>query len=502
MLYDIRNRSISAFLWGAGGTVLRIGIQVISQIVLARILGPDQYGLFATALVVIFFVNLFADAGLTYGLASRPVVGEPEVRFIFTWHMLISAAIAAVLIGLAPRIAAAFGDPRLSTVIGWLALSSVITAVGATANALLRRNLDFRTSNLAAVASYAIAFLGIGIPMALGGFEVMALVAAFLVQALIASAMMYCVARHPVRPLLWHSNAAEIIGFGATVFITNLVNWVMSSLDRAIVSSTLGTTATGLYTTMANLVNVPAQSALATLQPVLYVASSKVQDNAASLRSGLKAMLGAVVLFVAPVFAAVAVVAHTVVMALYGAKWTGGGAVLAPMALTAPAILLMGLSTPVLWSAGYPRREYQVQLPIALVWAAVCYGAAQSASLALVAWTVAGLFYARAIAIMALTIAAVRLPWREVPALFAPGVAVSAVTAATAFIVDRALDDVGIVAALRLAAVVACCGLAMLGGLACVRNQLSDDLKALLSRLGARLPGGTLRTAYARVLGG
>ena len=95
MADDIRNRSISAFLWGAGGTTLRIGVQVVSQIVLARILGPDQYGLFATALVVIFFVNLFADAGLTYGLASRPVVGEREVRFIFTWHMLISGAIGA-----------------------------------------------------------------------------------------------------------------------------------------------------------------------------------------------------------------------------------------------------------------------------------------------------------------------------------------------------------------------------------------------------------------------
>jgi hypothetical protein len=212
-------------------------------------------------------------------------------------------------------------------------------------------------------------------------------------------------------------------------------------------------------------------------------------------------MLGAVVLFVAPVFAAVAVAAHTVVMALYGAKWVGGGVVLAPMALTAPAILLMGLSTPVLWSAGYPRREYQVQLPMVLVWAAICYAAAQSGSLALVAWTVAGLFHARALAIVALTIVAVRLPWREVPALFAPGFAVSAVTAATAAIVDRALDDLGLAAPPRLVAIIGCCGLAMLGSLACVRRQHCDDLRAILSRLGARLPRGRLRTAYARVLG-
>jgi lipopolysaccharide exporter len=253
---------------------------------------------------------------------------------------------------------------------------------------------------------------------------------------------------------------------------------------------------------MSNLVNVPAQSALSTLQPVFYVASSKVQHSVPSLRSGLKAMLGAVTLLVAPVFAAVAVVAQTVVAVLFGTKWSGGDAVLAPMALTAPAILLMGLSTPVLWSAGFPQREYQVQLPMALAWGVVCYTAARSGSLSLVGWTVAGLFWARAIAIMGFTTAAVKLSPRELPVLFAPGIAVSVLVAATAHIVDRALDGVGVAALPRLGMIVVSCGLAMLGGLALVRRRLPDDLRGLLCRLGPRLPGGVLRTAYGRVLGG
>jgi len=501
MLDDIGNRSISAFLWGAGGTVLRICIQVISQIILARILGPEQFGLFATGLVVIFFANLFADAGLAYGLIRRPVARESEIRFVFTWHILISGAVALLLIWLAPRIAAAFGDARLANIIGWLALSSVITAIGATATSLLRRNLEFRIYNLAVVASYGIAFLCVGIPLALAGFAAMSLVAAFLTQAFIVSAVMYATARHAVRPLLWHPEAAEIVGFGATVFITNLINWIMSSLDRAIVSAVLGATSVGLYNTIANLVNVPAQSALATLQPVFYAASSRVQDNAESLRSGLKAMLGAVALFVTPVFAAVAVAAHTVVITFLGAKWIGGDAVLSPMALAVPAILMMGLSTPVLWAAGYPRREYQVQIPMTLLWIAICYAAAKSGSLSIVGWTVAGLFYIRAISIVYFTIVAVELHAKDMLAVFAPGVVVSALTAATAYVADQALGGAGLAELPRLVLIIAACGVAMLGGIALIRNRLPRDLKALLSRLGMRLPSGALRTAYARVLG-
>jgi lipopolysaccharide exporter len=283
--------------------------------------------------------------------------------------------------------------------------------------------------------------------------------------------------------------------------MTNVINWIMSSLDRAIVSMTLGTTAAGVYATMANVVNVPAQSDLATLQPVFYAASSKVQHDIASLRSGLKAMLGAAALFVAPVFAAVAVVAHTVVIALFGIKWIGGDAVLSPMALTVPAILFAGLSTPILWSAGYPQREFQVQLPMTLLWAAVCFLAARSGSLSLVAWAVAAFFYARAIAIMYLTISAVELPLRELPALFAPGITVSVLTAVTAHIVDRSLDSIGIAPVPRLGMIVVGCGLAMLGGLTFLRNQLPPDLKDLLSRVGTQLPTGPLRAAYARVFG-
>ncbi len=494
------HRSISAFLWGAGGTGARIAIQVVSQIVLARLLGPEQFGLFATGLVVVFFTNLIADAGLAYGLVQRKSVGEDDVRFIFTWQMMLAVAVSVSLYLGAPWIAQGFGDERMSDVVRWLSVAAIITSAGATSTALLRREMDFKTINIAGVAAYAVSFVGIGIPMAIAGFEVYALITAFLMQAVIISAICYWKMRHSVRPLLVHPDARGITGFGATVFGTNLVNWVMSSLDRAIVSAYLGVTSAGLYATVHNLINTPAQAALATLQPVFYAASAQVQGNHEQLRNGLRAMFSAICLFAMPVFVAISIVAETFILALYGTKWAGGEVVLGPLALAVPAMLLMGMSTPVLWTAGYPRREFQLQLPLAIVWALSCVAVAQLGSLALVSWVVFAMFVLRAGILIYATLLAVELPASALLPLFRPGVIVSGLVAVAAFATDRGLAIFAAGPHVKLIAVIATCAIAMIAGLRLVRGDLPPDLQRLLAKVGDRLPQGTLRSAFDLLL--
>lgn len=494
---DLKRRTIVAFLWGAGGTTLRIAIQILSQIILARLLGPEQFGLFASGLVIVFFTNLIADGGLVYGLVQKPEVSDEDIRFIFTWQMLLSALIALTLFAVAPLLASAFGDDRLTTVIRYLSVSSLVTSAGSTSAALLRRRLDFRTLNIAAVVSYAVAFLGIGLPLAFAGFQALSLVAAFLSQAAIASAITYAAVRHPLRPLFRYAGVRHVIGFGATVFVTNIVNWVVSSLDRAIVSAVLGVTAAGLYSTVNNLISVPALSLLSVLQPVFYAATANVQRRTESLRSGLATMLSATMLFAAPVFVAISIAAGTVVATLLGAKWNGGDIVLAPLALAVPAILLMGLSTPVMWNAGYQRREFQIQLPLAAIWIMVCYAAAKFGSLALVSWMVTLLYFIRAVAIVGCTMLIVEMKPRDLVPLFTPGLIVSGLVALVAFIVDRGLA--GAPAPARLAAVIACCGVAQLGGIALMRGRLPPVLVDLLARLADMLPA---RLAPARLVDG
>ncbi|MFX6409630.1 oligosaccharide flippase family protein, partial [Acinetobacter baumannii] len=77
--------------WGGGGTLLRIVMQFGAQVVLARILGPEQYGLFAIGAIVVGFSSFFSDIGLAYGLIQKKEIAAKDIRFVFTWQIILGA---------------------------------------------------------------------------------------------------------------------------------------------------------------------------------------------------------------------------------------------------------------------------------------------------------------------------------------------------------------------------------------------------------------------------
>jgi len=492
---DISHRSVSAALWGILGTLFRIVLQIGAQVALARILGPEQFGLFAVALVVVAFSSFFADVGLAYGLIQRQPLSDDDVRFVFTWQLVLGTVVSVLLLASVPYAVSFYGDPRLGTVLSWLSVSCLINAFGATSNALLRRAMDFRSVHIAAVVSYAVGFFGFGIPMALAGFGVESLIAAYLVQSTLAAAMTFARARHPVRPLFGHADARGILGFGAAVLGTNLINWVMTSLDRIVVGRMMSFTAAGLYSTMHNFITAPTVQALSVLQGVLYSASSSVQSSRLKLHRGFRTMFGAVGLFVAPVFFAVAAVAETFIAVLYGTKWTGGGVVLAPLAIAMPAFLLMGMAVPALWASGNTNRELKLQIPIALVWAVVLVTVASSRSLAALGWAVCALYYVRAAVIIVATCRVVRLPVRMLPSLLAAAAWVTLAVALVAWGIDRGLAAMVPSPPARLALVVVACALAMAVSLRAVRGSIRPEVADLIGRIVLRLPAPARRVA-------
>ena len=497
---DLRHRSISAVLWGALGAFLRAFLQVFAQIILARLLGPEQFGVFALALVVVFFSSFFADVGLAYGLIQRKVVRDEDIRFVFTWQAILGTVTTLIVFVSAPYVAEFYGDARLVEVVRWLSISCLIGAVGSTAVTLLRKDLNFRAINLATVISYAIGFLLVGVPMAVMGFGVESLVAAFLVQMSVQTGYQMMARPHPKRPLLWQPASRELLGFGGTVLVTNLVNWVMNSIDRVVVGRMMTITAAGLYSTVSNFISGPTITVLAMLQSVLYSASARVQDNAESLRTGLRTMFGIVGVAFVPVFFTIAVVAATFMRAVYGERWVGGEVVLTPLALAMPAVLMMGLSTPILWTSGNVKQEFKLQIPIAILWTVVLVAVSRSESLAVLSWSILVLYYVRAAVIVGATIRAVQLPFTEVLRLLGPGLLVAAGVMAAASGVDRGMAALLPDAVARLLVIIVASALALVVMLRLVRGLLPGEVIDMVLRLSDRLPG-MARGAVRRLFG-
>ncbi|MEZ5654149.1 MAG: oligosaccharide flippase family protein [Burkholderiaceae bacterium] len=499
---DLTGRSITGMLWGVAGTFARALLQIGAQVVLARLLGPEPYGLFAVAVVVIVLSGFFADVGLAYSLIQRPRVSDEDIRFVFSWQIVLGAAVTGLLLLTAPWFGAWMGEARSGEVVAWLAWACVINALGATAQMLLRRQMRFKALNLASVLSYALGFVGLGIPMAVAGYGVEALVVAYLAQALFNAVFVYGAVRHPLRLLFVHPPGLDIVRFGLTAFVTSVLNWVMSSLDRVAAGLALTATGAGLYAVMSNFVTTPSLQLLSLLQGVFYSASAGVQDSVLRLRHGLRSMFAVVALVAAPVFAAMAAVAGTIIETIYGPAWLDGALVFAALSLAMPAFLIMGMAVPVLWASGRIQQEFRLQVPLAVIWLLVLYSIVQWPTLARLAWGVFALYWLRAGVIVAATMRAVQLPAAALPALWRAPAMITVMVAAIAWAVDWALMPVGVPAPVRLALVVLACAIGWLGGIVLCRRWLAIEAVALLSRLASKVTGTIGASAIERWLGG
>jgi len=481
-----------------------MALQFGTQIALARMLGPDSYGVFAIGAVVIGFSGFFSDVGIAYGLIQKREVTDRDVRFVFTWQCILGLSVTvAVALG-AGKIAAFFGETRAELVVLALAPLCFVNALSAPAMNLLKRALDFRTLQLSFLISYLVGYVLVGIPLALAGLQVWALVLAWSVQATLNGWLLYRASRHSLTPLIWYEQARQQGMYGLTVLATNLLNWVIASIDRVIIGRLLPARSVGLYATSYNLVFMPTSSLMSAIQPVFFSASARLAEgktateiDAASLQRGLLSLVGAVSLFVLPAFCVLSVLSHPFVLALYGKAWVDASALLRPLALAMPFYLVWGMTTPVLWASGNASREFRTQWPLAICWVLGCWQAVEHFGAQGAAWGLLVLFATRCIIMLVTVMGLLHLRAAALLRCVAGGVAMAALLSLVAAIAQAALLRAPPLVGL-LAVGVLCLAMGMLA-LRLVPAFICPELGSLLARVIQRLPPAlALRLGFLR----
>jgi PST family polysaccharide transporter len=467
-----------ALRWNFLGNLARSLSQFLIGVILARLLGPEPFGIVALAWMVVGLGRLVADLGFGAALVQRATLSEADLRYVFTVQMGLALLLTATGWLSADAIAAYFHKPQAAPVLRAMLLLFVIECPGQTAAAMLRRELNFKRVQQVAIASYLIGYPLVGLPCAFLGYGAWSLVAAQLTQSLLQTCLMLRGTPVPMKPC-WHADTQGIAGFGMKVTAANLSSWAISNLDTTFVGRAFGVAELGLYSRAWSLLNMPMSMITACFQGVLFAACSREQDDTGRLKTIFLETSTAVAMVSVPLFATAAAVPATLILGVYGSKWQAAIPLVPPFALALLVHVVLAVQGPVLMAANRVGAELRNQVCTVLIFLPLLWVAARHA-LVWTAWAVCATYVLRWVL---LTVATLRLTGARVheyarclcyPILFGSTVAVVAYT------VDACLASIPALPRL-LAVTAAAAGLSLLLAQQYGAAFLTSNMRSLVS---------------------
>jgi O-antigen/teichoic acid export membrane protein len=317
---DLGVRVRKGVAWKASSQVVLQGSRIVVTIVLARLLAPEEYGLAAMVIVFGALVLVFSDLALGAALIQRRVLSEQDRSTVFWATLTIGTLFTVLGVAASGLVADFYGEPRVQPLFAVLALSFVITALGATQKALLTRDLDFKALELRLMGSTLLG-AGVAIVVAVRGHGAWAIVVQHVAIAIGSTALLW--AASPWRPRFVFSltSLRALAGFSANVFGTRLLFAVSRNADNILVGRFLGSAALGAYSIAYNLMLAPIERISGPLQDVLFPAFSRMQNDVGRTATMWLRANRLVAAVSVPALVGFAVVAPELVRVVLGEKW-------------------------------------------------------------------------------------------------------------------------------------------------------------------------------------
>lgn len=305
---------------------------LLMTVVVARLLDPTEFGLFALALLVANLFDYVKDLGIAAALVQNPREWNLLAPTGLTLSVLFGVVASGVLAGTADLTAAALGHPELTGLIRVLAIALAISALSTIPAAWLRRSMNF-SARLAPEALGALTKTGLTIGLAVAGYGVWSLVYGQLAAVVVMMVLYWLVARTRPRFALDRAVTRELVRFGVPVTAVTLLAYAIYNVDYLAVGKRLGASDLGLYTLAYRIPELVVLSLCVVVSEVLFSALSRLQHDRESLTAHYMEALVVVVALTAPIGIGLAVTARPLVATLYGAEYAGSAPILSVLAV-------------------------------------------------------------------------------------------------------------------------------------------------------------------------
>jgi len=352
---DLKRISVRSGVFAMTAQVSKSCLQIVTTVILARLLNPEDFGLVAMVAAVTGFVLLFKDMGLSLATVQKTEVNHAQISTLFWVNAACGVLLGGLTAMLGPLLAWFYGEPRLTLVTVALACVFVFGGLTVQHEALLKRQMRFGTLAVIGIASTSIGVIT-AVIFALGGAGYWALVAMHLVIAAstAAGAWMFCLWRPGL--LIRLSGVKSMLTLGGHVAGFNIVNYVARNLDKILIGRYGGPVLLGLYDRAYQVVLLPIVSVRTPLVNVAVPALSRLKDEPVIYKNYYTKLILLISMVTMPIMAFCFVCSESAIALVLGDKWIEVNDVFKVLALVGFIEPVAGTRGSVLMSLGQGRR--------------------------------------------------------------------------------------------------------------------------------------------------
>ena len=475
MVLEIRK----SLAWSLGEQVTQRALQFASSIIIARLLTPAEFGVFALAISASYLLSAVRGAGVGLYLVREPDLDNSKIRSAFGVMLIVSCLLGLLLLALREPAAWLYGEPAIMPVLGLISVTFFLAPFGQPALSLLTREMRFDLLYRIALLSTVVG-TSTSISLAFVGFSYFALAWGSIASTAVTVLLALLYKPQHLRLLPSLSRGREVFRLGGLVTAANLAGSTTVEGIKFVLGALQSPAAVALYERAGLVPLMTRETLFIPLGRVLLPAYSRAMGEGQSITDAVLRVAGATTVIIWPAFTVIGTLSVAIIVTLFGESWRIAGEIL-PYVLLAHA-LLAALPQPdtILVPSGHVRRLFLLRLfglSVFITFAAI--GASVSLELFARLLPIAPFLFVIA------SYAAIRrvcgLSIRGLAPRYAKALLIASFSAVPA-VAARLLNE-GDVSFAQLAAVAVTAPLFWFAGLALLRHDLMNEVHSLLRTL-------------------
>ena len=317
---SLKKQTVLGMIWTAAERFGSMTMAFVSNLVLARLLLPEDFGVIGMLHIFIAISGAFMIGGFGDAIIQKKDTTHTDYSTVFVWNMVLSIIFYAILFFAAPAIARFYNMPILCDVLRVYGLVLILVAFSVVQNAILRKQLRFKSLSIRNLVS-AFCGLSVGIIMAYWGFGVWSLVGSALVNQLMNAILVWRISSWRPSIVFDKNSFKDLFTFGGMMMLTSLIERIYTNIQGLLIGKWYSANELGYYTQAKKLEEVPTGTLSHIVASVSFPVFSKFQNDKEKLLYGLRRNIKAITYLNFPMCILLLIIAKPLIALLYGAKW-------------------------------------------------------------------------------------------------------------------------------------------------------------------------------------